>query len=131
MITEDFMTIKIASNILLEEVQKDFSEFFPYLRLRFLPNTKLPVGQQPVRQNMVNRPGMKFGDLNNKIAEGSVELNDSITVRALENIFKTKFGVTVQVLRKSGNIWMEASITGNWTLGQQNEHGREISGNND
>lgn len=125
--TTEYMTINISNSSLIEDVQKDFSEFFPYLRLKFLPDNRFAAIQKVLHHNNNGKPLLKFGDLNNNISAGSFELSDATTVRELEEIFKTKFGLTAQVLRKSGNIWMEASITGKWSLAQQNEHGREIS----
>ncbi len=121
------MKINISNNILIEDVQKDFTEFFPYLRLQFQQNGKPTAGGKRIPQNRGLKPVRTFGDLNNNLEEGVFEISDDTTVRELENILKTRFGINSQVLRKSGNIWMEASITGNWTLAQQNEHGREIS----
>ena len=48
----------------------------------------------------------------------------------LEKIFKDQFGLAVQVFRKSGNLWLETTMTDNWTLQQQNNHGKEISAGN-
>jgi hypothetical protein len=31
------------------------------------------------------------------------------------------------VFRKSGNLWLETTMTDDWTLQQQNDHGYEIS----
>ena len=48
-------------------------------------------------------------------------------VNELEKIFKDRFNLAVQVFRKSGNLWLETTMTDNWTLQQQNNHGGEIS----
>jgi len=45
----------------------------------------------------------------------------------LEKMFKNRFNLSAQVFRKSGNLWLETTMTDNWTLLQQNNHGREIS----
>jgi hypothetical protein len=37
------------------------------------------------------------------------------------------YGLSVQVFRKSGNVWLETSATDNWTLRQQNNEGAELS----
>ena len=37
------------------------------------------------------------------------------------------FGVHAEVLRKSGNIWFETTLTSGWTLHQQNVMGEIIS----
>lgn len=50
-------------------------------------------------------------------------------VSELEKLFKDKFKLAVQVFRKSGNLWLETTMTDNWSLLQQNNHGREISTN--
>jgi hypothetical protein len=38
-----------------------------------------------------------------------------------------EFGLCVQVFRKSGNHWIETSLTNSWTLEQQNREGFELS----
>jgi len=36
-------------------------------------------------------------------------------------------GLFAEVFRKSGNVWIETSLTNDWTLQQQNLEGEEIS----
>ena len=50
-----------------------------------------------------------------------------MTVGELEKLFRERFGANIQVSRKSGTLWLETTMTDNWTLKQQNEHGRELS----
>ncbi|MEI9910895.1 MAG: hypothetical protein WDO71_15215 [Bacteroidota bacterium] len=50
-----------------------------------------------------------------------------MTVGQLEDIFQKQFGLQVQVSRRSGTLWLETTMTDNWTLKQQNDHGRELS----
>ena len=50
-----------------------------------------------------------------------------MTVTDFENALMDQFGLSAQVFRRSGNIWLETTITDYWTLKQQNEHGREIT----
>ena len=58
-------------------------------------------------------------------------LSDGMTVTDFENALMDQFGLSAQVFRRSGNLWLETTITDYWTLKQQNEHGREITvGNN-
>ena len=42
----------------------------------------------------------------------------------LEERFEKDFGLHVQVFRKSGNIWLETSVSDDLTLAQQNEKGK-------
>ena len=61
------------------------------------------------------------------IKDGDIQINEEMKVIELEKLFKDKFKLAVQVFRKSGNLWLETTMTDNWTLAQQNNHGREIS----
>ena len=92
-----------------------------------MPKGKLSATPKTLHKGLITRSLLKFGDLNSNLPAGMVDLSDATTVTEVEDIFRNRFGINVQVLRKSGNIWMEASMTGNWSLAQQNEHGREIS----
>jgi hypothetical protein len=51
-----------------------------------------------------------------------------MTVIELEKTFEEMLGLSVLVYRKSGKLWLETTMTDNWTLAQQNENGRQISG---
>ena len=61
------------------------------------------------------------------LEEGELLVFDSMTVGQFEKSFLEKFGVMVQVSRKSGTVWLETTMTDRWTLKQQNDHGRELS----
>ena len=61
-----------------------------------------------------------------KTGKGIVNMDNDVTVAELENQF-TNIGVNAEIFRRSGNVWVEASLTINWTLQQQNMEGEEIS----
>jgi hypothetical protein len=44
-------------------------------------------------------------------------------VSKVEMGFQESFGISVQVFRKSGKVWLETSATDCWTLEEQNEQG--------
>jgi hypothetical protein len=56
-----------------------------------------------------------------------LDINDDTTVTDFENALIDQYGLSAQVFRRSGNLWLETTITDYWTLKQQNDHGREIS----
>jgi hypothetical protein len=58
---------------------------------------------------------------------GALRIEEEMTVGELEKEFLESFGMLVQVSRRSGTIWLETTMTDNWTLSRQNEHGRELS----
>ena len=117
------MIIQIRKSKLIGEVQKDFTNIYPFLKLEFYRNTSVKPGST-VRQNL-NKTVLLNVAGNHK--EGDFEIADSMTVGQLEQSFYDKFGMMVQVSRKSGPIWLETTMTDSWTLKQQNEHGLELS----
>ncbi len=61
------------------------------------------------------------------VQRGELALSDNMTVGELEKKLQVEFGLQAQVSRKSGNCWLETTMTDNWTLKQQNDHGRDLS----
>ena len=117
------MTIEISKNKTIAEVQDNFSQLYPFLKLDFYKKSNGRLGsvvkQKLVKTVLLNNAG------NGR--EGVMEIADSMTVGQLEKSFYDRFGMVVQVSRKSGTLWLETTMTDSWTLGQQNEHGRELS----
>jgi len=105
-------------------VQQDFNNAFPFLKIEFF-------------RNLNRQPAFTFQEMlphNKRVAEGQtavtggdIEINATMTVKELEKLFKDQFSLAVQVFRRSGNLWLETTMTDGWTLGLQNQHGKEIS----
>lgn len=116
------MTLSVTEEKKISDLQADFNVLYPFLKLEFFQGKD--NRNQPVRQI---QSSAKLGDVIFAIQEGSIQLSDSMTVKELETIFNERFGIQAQVFRKSGNIWLETTMTDKWTLKNQNDHGREIS----
>jgi hypothetical protein len=119
------MFLHIAPHRLISDVQKEFNTWFPYLKLEFFRNNSFTrrdlATQEIIPQNRKIAEGQTI------IRDGDIEISEEMKVREIERIFKDKLNLTVQVFRKSGNLWLETTMTDNWTLHQQNNHGKEIS----
>lgn len=119
------MQLHIAPDRLISDIQKEFNKMFPFLKIEFFNNRSFSrsgfSAQQIISQNR------KIGDTQLAIKDGNIEIAEQMKVNELENIFKDQFSLAAQVFRKSGNIWLETTMTDNWTLQQQNNHGKEIS----
>jgi hypothetical protein len=115
------MKMNIHPSMLIGEVQKTFNSMFPYLRLEFY---KSPMD---IKSGKKISETKKVGDVQLAISDSSLEVLPGMTVRQLENSLRDLFTLTVQVFRKSGTAWLQTTITDNWTLQHQNEHGHEIS----
>jgi hypothetical protein len=55
-----------------------------------------------------------------------IDMDETVTVAALEMQI-ANIGLTAEVFRKSGNVWVETSLTNNWTLQQQNAEAEELN----
>jgi hypothetical protein len=119
------MYLHIAPNRLISDIQKEFNKMFPFLKLEFFNNKSFSRSNFSINQLIPS--SRKVGDSQSVITDGDLEISEEMKVIDLENLFKNDFSLAVQVFRKSGNLWLETTMTDNWTLQQQNNHGREIS----
>jgi len=119
------MKIEIASSRLLSEIQQEFNDKFPFLKIEFFRST-LP---RQSKWNAANRisPNLEISRCQTQPKSGAIHFQEETKVEELENLFQQGFNLNVQVFRRSGNIWLETTMTDKWTLKQQNDHGREIS----
>lgn len=116
------MILYISSYKTISEIQEEFNAAYPFLKIEFYQTAGKPG--LAARQKLNKTSSLAIAGMR---AEGELEINDSMTVGQLEKTFRDKFGITVQVSRKSGTLWLETTMTDNWTLQQQNGHGKELS----
>ena len=117
------MFLYISKDKTIQEVQQSFSSKYPFLKLEFYKlmttDPALPVKKHLPHSITLMAAGLK--------ENGVVDINNDTTVGNLEEIFFAKFGLNMQVSRKSGISWLETTMTDSWSLQKQNEHGREIT----
>lgn len=118
-------TLHISPSKHVYELQQEFSKPYPFLRLDFYLNRPIEPGR-PVLSKKLIKATTLLKDAGLK-KEGDLDISDAMTVAELEKMIIEKYGMNVQVVRRSGNIWLETTMTDDWTLQQQNDHGREIT----
>jgi hypothetical protein len=121
----EIMNLHIAPNRIIGEIQKEFNEAFSFLKIEFFKTKSFSRSDFMAHQIIPST--RKIGDGQQPITDGDIEITGEMKVKELEKIFKDQFTLAAQVFRKSGNLWLETTMTDNWTLQQQNDHGREIS----
>ncbi|HEX4851927.1 MAG TPA: hypothetical protein VFV08_14025, partial [Puia sp.] len=77
------------------------------------------------RQKLTN-PNLTLGELVQDLLPGAIQLDEKQKVGDLEAELKRRFGLNAQVLRRSGNSWIETSLTDDWTLEKQNKEGEML-----
>ena len=117
------MRLYIEKESQIEDIKRVFTACYPFLKIEFYkkqfsppnPGKKEALAARTALTNLAHLPAKRMIDLDN-----------ATTVADLENEFAS-LGVIAEVFRKSGNVWVETSLTNDWTLRQQNHEGEEIS----
>ena len=117
------MQLLITAQMRVKELKRQFSDLFPFLKIELY---KKPVTANAVIKKEFLSPALTFDALVKRAATKTIDINNNITVAELEEQF-AEIGILIEVLRRSGNVWVGTSLTRNWTLQQQNEAGEEIS----
>lgn len=120
------MRLRIDGNMMVQQLQDVFSQTFPFLKIEIFKK----MANAPLRHNAQTKiaPERFFKEiLHFKESELDIEWEDDMTVQELESQFENNNGITAQVFRKSGNLWLETTVTDQWSLKRQNDHGQEIS----
>ncbi len=115
--------MRIKDDMTIRDLQRAFNEKFPYLRLEFYTEPHEPGKGSPATKQIP--PDKKIGEVRLIHTEGDFRIDPKMTVEALERLFAEKYGLYVQVFRRSGNLWLQTTATDDWTLEEQNERGRE------
>jgi hypothetical protein len=119
------MLLRIAPTYRVCEVQNEFNKAFPFLKIEFFEN-KSGLQTDVVSQETIPQ-SRRIGDYQAAITDGLLEINEEMKVNELEKILKDQFRLNARIFRRSGNMWLQATVTDNWTLQKQNEYGMELS----
>lgn len=119
------MKIHIAPGRKISEVQHDFNQEYPYLKLEFFDHKKHTLKGHKESLPLPGAILLEKCQQNQK--EGLLQFDGKTSVKELEKQFRDNFQLQAQVFRRSGNIWLETTLTDQWTLEKQNEHGKELS----
>jgi hypothetical protein len=119
------MKIRIKDDRKIDDIQEKFNEHFPYLKLEFF--SKPHKNGSPSPKSLMKRGDSTIGECRTVKKTGDMIILPQMTVTQLEQNFKDIYGLNVQVFRRSGNVWLETSVTDSWTLEEQNSQGQTLS----
>lgn len=119
------MKITINDRRKIFAIQEDFTKTFPYLKLEFFKKGHKPGG--PSSKKTMNHNSKTLGECRTVHNKGIITITGTMTVNELEQRFGDVYGLGVQVFRKSGNMWLETTVTDGWTLEEQNRQGESLS----
>jgi hypothetical protein len=105
----------------LTQLKNEFNHFFPYLSLEFFESRD--TGNRKIH----TLDGITVGKCRKSQEPATFTVSPKMSVADLENILKERFGLNVQVLRKSGMVWLKTTHTDAWSIEQQNTQGKIVS----
>jgi len=114
------MQIVLDDNMSLSAVRELFEQIFPYLRIEFYE-----VRQPNVRR--IVRAEKRVGMYKQDSSMQDAVISSISTVAELEKDFSELYGLHVMVFRKSGNVWLQTTVTDSWTLEEQNRQGEMLT----
>jgi hypothetical protein len=106
------MEMCIEKGKLVKDIQKEFNEIYPFLKIELVEK---------------GHPGKMVVDNNMPSNAQHIDVGSKKTVAELESDFRTYFNLAIQVFRRAGNLWIETSLTHDWSLEQQNKEGELFS----
>lgn len=118
------MKITINDNRKIFAIQQEFNEIYPFLKLEFFAKPHKKGGASA--KEIIKHPSKTLGECRTVHNSGSITIVPEMTVNELEQHFADVYGLGVQVFRKSGNVWLETTVTDGWTLAQQNKEGESL-----
>lgn len=119
------MILTIKDDRKISEVQESFNTSFPYLKLEFFKKMHGVKELSPLK-GMIDSD-RTIGQIRTIHSDGFITVTPKMTVAELEQEFGRIFGLSAQVFRKSGKMWIETTVTDKWTLEQQNSEGEALT----
>lgn len=112
------MKISISDSSTIKEIQEIFNKKYPYLKIEFFSKShRIHTG---TRKEYIISPETKIKDCRSQHQTATLDIYPKTTVAELEKNFQDVFGLFIQVFRKSGDVWIETTVTDDWTLEKQN-----------
>lgn len=113
--------IHITDDRKIADIQAEFNGHFPNLKIEFY--SKEHHEGEGSAGKMIDA-SKTIGEVRTKHNEGDISINGHAKVSTLEEKFHDVFGLNVQVFRKSGDVWLQTTVTDEWTLSEQDHNAR-------
>ena len=91
-----------------QQLASAFASDFPYLKIEFYKKGHDHFHGSPKNEEI--KEDKKLSELNPEISSGDINWENTMSVDSLETIFEEKFGLHMQVFRKSGDQWLQILV---------------------
>ncbi|MFT6320719.1 MAG: hypothetical protein ACJAT4_001647 [Granulosicoccus sp.] len=114
--------MKVNNSKKLKNLQKEFNEVFPYLKIEFF-SKPYEAGNGSNEADILSTE-LTVGEVRENDTDGFIPMDGTIPVGIFEKLFQDNFGLFAQVYRKSHGKWLQTWVTDVWTLEEQNNRGK-------
>lgn len=116
--------LTIDERISVGDFQKEFNSIFPFLKIELYKPSREQHEEVGTKAMSILSPGDKMGSSAKRI-----EISSLTTVAQLKKMLSEKLGINSLIYRKSGSMWIETSLTEDWTLERQNHEAEQMNSN--
>jgi hypothetical protein len=119
------MKITINDNRKIYAIQEEFNQKFPFLKIEFYSKAHTLNGTPS--KKIVKHGNKTIGECRTEHNKGEISISGEMTIADLKQRFGDVYGLSIRILRKSENDWVDTNISKGLTINLQNENGKENS----
>ncbi len=112
------MKLILTPSTTIGDLKKQFASCFPNLRLEFFNEEHRQGQSSSMNKKLVNDTSLSL--ISGITAQKYFQFEPTATVAEFEQGLQNEFDLSVQVFRRSGNVWLETIQTDSLTLEKQN-----------
>jgi len=116
------MIIEVTDSMTIEILRNKFSERYLFLSIEFYAEPH--KWQEETSFVHLLAHDKTIGEVRSIHHPGGLEIHPWHKTGAVEQAFRKKFGLNMQVFRHQGNSWIQTAGTDSLTLDEQNEIGK-------
>ena len=115
--------LKIDKRISVGDFQKEFNTTFPFLKIEFFkPSSNAEGGNYKTASFLTSRD-----QITSNTNPTTISIDSLTTVAQLKKLLSEKLGLLILIYRKSGSMWIETSLTEDWSLERQNHEAEQMN----
>ena len=115
--------LKIDKHISVGDFQKEFNAIFPFLKIEFFRPAFPEEGSNYKTASFLTSRDQIANNTNSK----TISIDSMTTVAQLKKLLSEKLGLLPLIYRKSGSMWIETSLTEDWSLERQNHEAEQMN----
>jgi hypothetical protein len=119
------MHIVINDKTMIADIEKAFSDFYPYLEIHFYRTPHIQYKGSPDKERISS--DIPIAAIKKNHIDGVIEILPQNKVQTIENELYERFGLTAQILRKEKDLLVQTTVEDDFTLKDLNMFGRNSS----